>query len=63
MKLYMCGTDWRTELGRLGSGTAQVFRSPQALKEAIDCWGECGIVEVPVEKFSWISPPEEDVYL
>ena len=60
MKLYMCGTDWDTELGPLGPGIGSVHSSIDILKECQPCWKECGIVEVTVEKISWPVPPEEE---
>jgi hypothetical protein len=53
---YMCATDWRYEIGSAADGN-RVYPSVDALKRELNCWEECGIVEVEVKIKATILEP------
>lgn len=45
--VYLCGVDWQHEFEE---GSADIYNSIEALKDAQHCWGECGIVRLELDE-------------
>jgi hypothetical protein len=54
---YMCGVDFQHHLGEDSKAT-RTYASVECLKEARECWKQCGIVEVEVRVKAWVEPQD-----
>lgn len=53
--VYLCGTDYLTELGPHGfNGPVSVYNSIADLKGNSTCWHQCGIVRVELGAPKWV---------
>lgn len=57
MILYMCGVDWRHELGEAAGGTP-MYASKEDLVRCRKCVSSCGVVRLKVtaEEIDWPVP-------
>ncbi len=53
VKVYMCGVDWKYEIGAAAGGNT-VYPSVEDLKEHAKFWKGCGIVELEITENKWI---------
>ena len=52
---YMCGLAFQHDIDPSKSRPTRIYGSVDALKDAEECWPECGIVMVELREVGWVE--------
>ena len=55
---YMCGLAFQTDIDPSKAQPSRIYGSVEALKDAEECWHECGIVMVELREVGWVEEQE-----